>query len=258
MLQGTAGPNVSTKKRQANSSPELSTKTVSSKCFPLDEKKAGAAAVSSRSGIKSGPKGKKSVGDLVEKNKLTAQSVHSSINLPSRTGETRKRAAAATQSRNGLNTFSTNKKSVGGMVEKKRVGTPLLKMSINLPSGAVMSSNTDTAATKPRNGTNFVAKVMKSVGNSVAKRPTSRSLHMSINLPSGAAETSKTASVFGQNIIKKVRSNLPKHNPVALRASTEVLTYPPFGCTYICTVVFLRKYTTFEMVLWLLKIFPLL
>ncbi|BAT86580.1 Protein WVD2-like 7 [Vigna angularis] len=218
---GTADPNVSTKKRQANSSPELSTKTVSSKCFPLDEKKAAAASVSSRSGINSGPKGKKSVGDLVEKNKLTAQSVHSSINLPSRTGETRKRTAAATQSRNGLNTFSTNKKSVGGMVEKKRVGTPLLKMSINLPSGAVMSSNTDTAATKPRNGTNFVSKVMKSIGNSVAKRPTSRSLHMSINLPSGAAETSKTASVFGQNIIKKVRSNLPKHNPVALRASTE-------------------------------------
>ncbi|XP_027914611.1 protein WVD2-like 7 isoform X1 [Vigna unguiculata] len=215
---GAAGPEG---KREANSSPELSTKTVSSKCFPLDERKVAAASVSSRSGINSGPKGKKSVGDFVEKNKLIAHSVHSSINLSSGTGETRKRAAAAIQSRNGLSTFSTNKKSVGGMVEKKRIGSPLLKMSINLPSGAVMPNNTATAATKPRNGTNFIAKVIKSVGNSVGKRPTSRSLHMSINLPSGAAETSKTASVFDQNIIKKVHSNLPKNNPLAMRASTE-------------------------------------
>jgi len=253
MPQGAAGPEG---KREANSSPELSTKTVSSKCFPLDERKVAAASVSSRSGINSGPKGKKSVGDFVEKNKLIAHSVHSSINLSSGTGETRKRAAAAIQSRNGLSTFSTNKKSVGGMVEKKRIGSPLLKMSINLPSGAVMPNNTATAATKPRNGTNFIAKVIKSVGNSVGKRPTSRSLHMSINLPSGAAETSKTASVFDQNIIKKVHSNLPKNNPLAMRASTEVLTYPPFSCTYISISGFLSKYTTFEMVLWLLKIFP--
>ncbi|ESW35710.1 hypothetical protein PHAVU_001G258100 [Phaseolus vulgaris] len=204
--------------REANSSPILSTKTVSSNCSRHDEKNA-AATVPSRSGINRGPKGKKSVGDFVEKNKLTAQSLHMSINLPSGTGETRKRAAVSTQSRNGVNNFSTNKKSVGGLVEKKRIDAPLLKMSINLPSGAGMPSNT---ATKPRNGTNFVSKIMKSVGNSVAKRPTTRSLHMSINLPSGAAEPSKSASVFEKNRIKKVHSNLPKNNPVVLGASTEV------------------------------------
>jgi len=233
MLQVAAGPEVLAlpfEERKADSSPKLSTN--------LDERKA-AAAVPSRSGINSGLKGKKSVPDIVEKNKLTAQSVRMSINLPSGTGETRKRAAESTQSRNGVNNFSTNKKSAGGLVEKKRIGTPLLKTSINLPSGAGMPSNTATAATKPRNGTNFVAKIMKSVGNSVSKRPTTRSFHMSINLPSGAAETSKPSSVLEQNRIKKVHSNLPKNNPVVLlRASTEVLTYPPFVRTYICILGF--------------------
>jgi len=44
MSQGAAGPD---EKKEANSSPELSTKTVSSKCFPLDERKVAAASVSS-------------------------------------------------------------------------------------------------------------------------------------------------------------------------------------------------------------------
>ncbi|CAJ1853139.1 unnamed protein product [Sphenostylis stenocarpa] len=205
---------------EANSSPKLSTKTVPAKCSRLAERKA-AAAGPPKSGIKRGPKGKKSVGDLVEKKKLTAQSLHMSINLPSRTGETRKRTAAATESRNGLNKFSTSKTSVGGLVDKKLIAAPLLNMSNNLPSGAVITSQTPSAATKPRNRINFVTKIMTSVGNSVAKRSTTRSLHMSINLPSGAADTSKTASVFQQNRIKKIHSNLPKSNPVALGASTE-------------------------------------
>lgn len=219
------------KGREVNSSPKLSTKTgVANHSRSFDERK---AAVPPRSGINSGPMGKKSVGGLVEKKRLTAQSVHMSINLPSGTGETRKRTATASQSRNGTNNFSTSKKSVRGLVEKKRITAPSLYMSINLPSGAGMTSKTDTVAAKPRNGINFAAKSMKSVGNSVEKRPTKRSLHMSINLPSGAGETSKTASVLEQNRIKKNHSNIPKNNPGALRTSTKVLTYPLFFCTYI-------------------------
>lgn len=205
------------KGREVNSSPKLSTKTgVANHSRSFDERK---AAVPPRSGINSGPMGKKSVGGLVEKKRLTAQSVHMSINLPSGTGETRKRTAAASQSRNGLNNFSTSKKSVGD--------------SINLPSGAGITSKTATVVTKPRNGINFAAKSLKSVGDSVEKGPTKRSLHMSINLPSGAGETSKTASVLEQNRIKKNHSNIPKNNPGALRTSTKVLTYPLFFCTYI-------------------------
>ncbi|KAG4989970.1 hypothetical protein JHK84_032524 [Glycine max] len=208
------------KGREVNSSPKLSTKTgVANHSRSFDERK---AAVPPRSGINSGPMGKKSVGGLVEKKRLTAQSVHMSINLPSGTGETRKRTAAASQSRNGLNNFSTSKKSVGGLVEKKRITAPSLYMSINLPSGAGITSKTATVVTKPRNGINFAAKSLKSVGDSVEKGPTKRSLHMSINLPSGAGETSKTASVLEQNRIKKNHSNIPKNNPGALRTSTKV------------------------------------
>ncbi|KAH1152644.1 hypothetical protein GLYMA_18G010600v4 [Glycine max] len=211
---------LSVKGREANSSPKLSTKTVVAKhSRSPDERK---AAVLPRSGINSGPKGKKSVGDSVEKKRLIAQSVRMSINLPSGTGETRKRTATASQSRNGTNNFSTSKKSVRGLVEKKRITAPSLRMSINLPSGAGMTSKTDTVAAKPRNGINFAAKSMKSVGNSVEKRPTKRSLHMSINLPSGAGETSKTASVLEQNGIKKNHSNISKNNPGVLRTSTKV------------------------------------
>lgn len=136
-----------------------------------------------------------------------------SINVLSGTGETRKRTAAASQLRNGLNNFSTSKKSVGGLNdEKKRITTPSLYMSINFPSGAGMTSKTATADTKARNRINLGAKIMKSVGDSVEKRPTTRSLHMSINLPSGSGETSKIASVLEQNRIKKNNSNLPRYN----------------------------------------------
>ncbi|KAG4934723.1 hypothetical protein JHK85_049642 [Glycine max] len=212
---------LSVKGREANSSPKLSTKTVVAKhSRSLDERK---AAVLPRSGINSGPKVKKSVGDSVEKKRLIAQSVRMSINLPSGSGETRKRTATASQSRNGTNNFSTSKKSVRGLVEKKRITAPSLRMSINLPSGAGMTSKTDTVAAKPRNGINFAAKSMKSVGNSVEKRPTKRSLHMSINLPSGAGETSKTASVLEQNGIKKNHSNISKNNPGVLQTSTKFL-----------------------------------
>lgn len=234
MLQGAVGQEVltlSVKGREANSSPKLSTKTVVAKhSRSLDERK---AAVLPRSGINSGPKVKKSVGDSVEKKRLIAQSVRMSINLPSGSGETRKRTATASQSRNGTNNFSTSKKSVRGLVEKKRITAPSLYMSINLPSGAGITSKTATVVTKPRNGINFAAKSLKSVGDSVEKGPTKRSLHMSINLPSGAGETSKTASVLEQNGIKKNHSNISKNNPGVLQTSTKVLTYPLFVCTYI-------------------------
>ncbi|TKY47727.1 hypothetical protein E2542_SST29788 [Spatholobus suberectus] len=204
------------KGREVNSSPKLSTKSMAAKhAHSLDEKKP-AAAVPPRSGINSGSNGKKSVGDSVEKKRLTARSL-----LPSGTGETRKRTAAALQSRNGLNNFSTSKKSVGGSAETKRITAPSLYMSINLPSGAGVTSKAATAATKPRNGINLAAKIMQSVGDSVEKRPTTRTLHMSINLPSGAGETSKTASVLEENRIKKIHSNLPKNNPVALWTLTK-------------------------------------
>lgn len=186
------------KGREANYSPELSTETVSQENSPsLDERKDAAAVPTPQSGINNGSKGKKSVsGDSVEKKNLTAQSLRVSINLPSGTGETRKRVAVASRSRNGLNNFSTSKKSVGGLNEKKKITAP--------SSGTGITSKTVTAATKPS------AKSMKSVGHSVEMRPTTRSLHMSISLPSGAGETSKTASMLEQNRVKRLHSNLPK------------------------------------------------
>ncbi|RDX71806.1 Protein WVD2-like 7, partial [Mucuna pruriens] len=222
LVQGNAGKQVSALpvKGEVNSSPKLSTKTVAVKCSgSRDEKKKAAGAVPSRRGMNSGLEYKKSVGNAAEKKRLNARSLHMSINLSSATAETRKKTAAAvSQSRNGLNKISTSKKSVGGSVDKKRITAPSLYMSINLPSGAGITSKT---ATKPRNGLNLTAKIIKSVGDSVEKRSTTRSLHMSINLPSSAGETSKTASVLEQNRNKKVHSNLPKSNPVALRTSTK-------------------------------------
>ncbi|KAK7387559.1 hypothetical protein VNO78_28447 [Psophocarpus tetragonolobus] len=208
------------KGRQVHS-PKLSTKTVAAKhSRSLGERKA-VVAVPPRSGINNDLKGKKSVVDAVEKKRLAAQSLRMSINLPSGTSETLKRQAAASLSRNGLNNFSTSKKSVGVLVDKKRITAPSLYMSINLPSGASITSKTDPAAIKPRNGINFTAKSTKSVRNSVEKRSITSSLRRSINLPSGAGETSKTASVLEQSITKKINSNLPKNNPVALQTSTK-------------------------------------
>nr|KYP75721.1 hypothetical protein KK1_019921 [Cajanus cajan] len=131
---------LSVKGREANSSPELSTETVSQENSPsLDERKDAAAVPTPQSGINNGSKGKKSVsGDSVEKKNLTARS----------TRETRKRVAVALQSRNGLNNFSTttkpsakSMKSVGHSVEK-RPTTRSLHMSISLPSGAGETSKT--------------------------------------------------------------------------------------------------------------------
>ncbi|KAK7306211.1 hypothetical protein VNO77_44137 [Canavalia gladiata] len=198
------------KGRKVITSPKLSTRTRAAKLpHSLDERKA-AAAVPARSGIQDGLRSKKFVGNSVEKKRPTARSLHMSINLPSCTGETSKKIAAASQSRNG--SFSTSKKSVGGTA-KKRITAPSHYMSVNLPSGTSVTSPTATAAVKPRNGINFAAKSMKSVQDSVEKRPTA-----SKAVPD---ETSKTTSVIEQNRIKKIRSNLPKDNPVALRTSTK-------------------------------------
>ncbi|KAL2332701.1 hypothetical protein Fmac_013914 [Flemingia macrophylla] len=160
-------------------SPQSTTKTVVANVEP--------SPVPPRSGINSGPKGKKSVGDSVEKKKLAARSVCVSINLASGTVETHKRMGAASQSRNGLNNFSTSKKSAGGITSK--------------------------TATKPRNGISISGKSMKSVGDSVFKRPTPSSLHMSINLPSIAGETNKTGSLLEQNRVKS--------KPLELRTSMK-------------------------------------
>lgn len=220
---GTAGQEVlglPVKGREVNSSPNLSTKTRAARLpHSLDERKA-AAAVPPRSGVKTGSRGKKSDRNSVEKKILTARSLHMSIHLPSGTGATSKTAAAALQSRNGMDSVSKSKKSVGGSMKGLTVRS--LYKSINLPSGTSETSKTATAAVKPTNGINRASKSMKTVGDSVEKRPTARSLHMSINLPSGAGETSKTASLFEHN--KKVRSNLPsisKHHPLASQTSTE-------------------------------------
>ncbi|XP_027334543.1 uncharacterized protein LOC113849111 [Abrus precatorius] len=209
--------------REENSS-KLSTETMAAKRpHSLDEGKV-AVGVSLSSEIHNGSKGKKSDGDLVEKKRPNARSLRMSINLPSGTGEKCNKVAALSQSRNGLNNFSTSKKSVGGSVDKKRITAPSLYMSNNLPSGTRVTSKTATSAVKPRNGTNFAARSMKSIGDSVEKRPTLRSLnthYMSINLASGLGETSKTTSAIEQNRIKKIHSHLPKDNPLALRTSTK-------------------------------------
>ncbi|XP_057433677.1 uncharacterized protein LOC130726432 isoform X2 [Lotus japonicus] len=129
-----------------NSSPKLSTNSKASKLsHPLDERKASAAVpLPPRNGINCVSKSKKRVGvrDTVEKKRLTAGSLHMSIDLPSGTHESSKTASAALQSRNGLNRFSTSKKSVGGSLEKKRIITPSLSKSINLSSGTGVSSKT--------------------------------------------------------------------------------------------------------------------
>jgi len=229
---------------EVNSAPKSSVKTRPEK-LPLtrDQRKAS-AAVSPRIGIINGlkrensvgiingSKRENSVGDAVVKKKLTARSLHTSINLPSGTAETRKTADAPLRSRNGTNRFSASKNSVGSLVEKKRSTASSLHMSIDVPSGTGISSKTTTAAVKPRNGTDIVAKSLKSIGSSMEKRLTARSLHMSINLPSGAGETRKTSSVIEHNRNKKILSDLPKVHPVAAQTSTQVLTYSLFVRMY--------------------------
>ncbi|XP_061369903.1 protein WVD2-like 7 [Gastrolobium bilobum] len=176
---GTAGEEVLAlplKGKQVNSSEELSNKTraATKLTHSLDKKKA-AASVPPRSGTNCGSKSKKLVGDSAEKKRLTAGSVHMSINLPGGAGEKSKTVAAAVQSRNGINSFSTSKKSVGGSVEKRRITAQSLYKSINLPSSTGVTSKTATAAVKPRNGINHASKSMKSVGDSIEKRPVARS-----------------------------------------------------------------------------------
>lgn len=122
--------------------------------------------------------------------------------------------------RSGINS-PKGKKSVGDLVEKKRLTAQSLQMSVNIPSGTGETSKTATADTIPKSPINLGAKIIKSVGDSVKKRPTTRSLHMSISLPSGAGETSKTAPVLEQNRIRKIHSSLPKNNTSALRTSVK-------------------------------------
>lgn len=197
------------KGREINSSPKSLAKTRAEKLPPFREQRKSSAVVSSRRiGIISGLKCDNSIGGVVEKNRLTARSLHKSISLPSGTGETSKTADAALRSRNATNRFLPSKNSVGSFVENKRLATSSLHMSISVPSGTgVANKTTTTASVKPRNGTNIVAKSLKSIGASMEKRLTSRSLHMSINLSSGAGETTRTA--------------------------TQVLTYPLLVCMYI-------------------------
>ncbi|XP_057433199.1 uncharacterized protein LOC130726011 [Lotus japonicus] len=205
-----------------NSSPKLSTNSKASKLsHPLDERKASAGVPPPpRNGINCVSKSKMRVGvrDTVEKKRLTAGSLHMSIDLPSGTRESSKIASAALQSRNGLNSFSTSQKSVGGSLEKKRIIAPSLSKSINLSSGTGVSNKTATAAVKSGNGISLASKSMKS--DLVEKKSTARSLHMSINLSSGADKRSKTASAFEHNRIKRIACNLPKDRPLALQTST--------------------------------------
>ncbi|KEH35277.1 TPX2 (targeting protein for Xklp2) family protein [Medicago truncatula] len=206
---------------EVNSSPKLSAKTRPEKPpLTCDQRKAS-AAVSPRIGIINGSKRENSVGDAVVKKRLTARSLHTSINLPSGTAETRKTADSPLRSRNGTNRFSASKNSVGSLVEKKRLTASSLHMSIDVPSGTGIASKTTTAAVKPRNGTNIVAKSLKSIGALMEKRLTPRSLHMSINLPSGAGETRKISSVIEHNRNKKIQSDLPKVHPLAAQTSTQ-------------------------------------
>ncbi|KAK7312013.1 hypothetical protein RJT34_10550 [Clitoria ternatea] len=209
------------KGREVNSSQKLSTKTRDGKhSHSLNERKVS-AAVPSSGGINSGSNGKRSFGDSVEEKRLSTRSLRMSINPPSGTGEKRKKPATASRPKNGLSSFSTSKKHVGGLADEKSITAPPIHMSIKLPSGAAVTRKTASAAVKPRNGINFAAKSLKSVGDLVEKRSITRSLHMSINLRSGAAEKSKTASVFEQNRIRRIHSNMPEDNPVALQTSIK-------------------------------------
>lgn len=241
---------------EVNSSPKSSAKTRPGKPPLTRDQRKASAAVSPRIGIINGlkrensvgiingskrensvriingSKRENSVGDAVVKKRLTARSLHTSINLPSGTAETRKTADAPLRSRNGTNRFSASMNSVGSLVEKKRLTASSLHMSINVPPGTGIASKTTTAAVKPRNGTNIVAKSLKSIGAPMEKRPTARSLHMSINLPSGAGETRKTSSLIEHNRNKKIQSDLPKVHPVAAQTSTQVLTYSLFVHVY--------------------------
>lgn len=199
VLQGTADQEIlalPVKGRVVNSSPKSSAKTRAAKVsLSRDERKAAAAVpLPPRNGINRDSKGKNSVGGTVEKKRLTAWSLHTSINLPSGTGEATKTAAAALRSRNGLSSFSTSKKPVGGTVEK-RLTARSLHMSINLLSGTGETSKIAASALRSRNGLNSFSTNKKPVGGSVEKkRLTAQSLHMSINLPSGTGETSKTTT----------------------------------------------------------------
>ncbi|CAL5203732.1 unnamed protein product [Lathyrus oleraceus] len=216
------------KGREINSSPKSLAKTRAEKLPPFREQRKSSAVVSSRRiGIISGLKCDNSIGGVVEKNRLTARSLHKSISLPSGTGETSKTADAALRSRNATNRFLPSKNSVGSLVENKRLATSSLHMSISVPSGTgVANKTTTTASVKPRNGTNIVAKSLKSIGASMEKRLTSRSLHMSINLSSGAGETTRTATQASHDLLSQAPANLPSQGRSCLKSSSTTQSNP--------------------------------
>ncbi|KAL5075887.1 hypothetical protein RYX36_014871 [Vicia faba] len=213
------------KEREITSSPKSLAKTGADKLpHSHDQRKSSAAA--RRIGMISGLKCDNSIGDIVEKKRLTARSLRTSINLPSGTGETSKTADAALRSRNATNRFLPSKNSVGSLVENKRLATSSLHMSINVSSGTGLANKTTTASVKPRNGTNFVAKSLKSIGASIEKRLTARPLSMSINLSSGAGETTRTATQASHDLLNQAPANLPSQGRSCLKSSSTTQSSP--------------------------------
>ncbi|WJX33528.1 hypothetical protein P8452_21727 [Trifolium repens] len=206
-------------RREVNSSPKSSAETKVNKLPHSRDVRKASAALPPRIGINSSSKRENAIGDAVEKKRLTARSLRTSINLPSSTGEASKIANAVLRPRNGMNRISTSKNSVGSLIEKKRSTASSLHMSINVPSGTGIASKLAAAMAKPRNGMNIVPKS--------PSKTTARSLHMSINLSSGADETSKTTSVIEHNRYTKIHCDLPKVHPVTSQTSAKVTANLP-------------------------------
>lgn len=102
--------------------------------------------------------------------------------------DVRKAAAAVPPPpRNIMKIVSKGKNSIiDDAVEKKRLASRSLRMSINLPSSNGETNKTAAVGLQSRNGLNSLSASKKPVGGSVGiKRSTASSLHMSIDVPSG-------------------------------------------------------------------------
>ncbi|OIV97490.1 hypothetical protein TanjilG_11014 [Lupinus angustifolius] len=184
------------KGREVNSSPKLSTKTTMAKLSQSLNKRKDAAALPS---LKSGTTYNKSGRSSFEKMGLTARSLRMSINLPSSTGKGNNTAAAAEQTRIGVNGILKSKKSDRNSFEDAGLTARSLRMSINLPPGTGKGNKIAATAEQTRNGVNRVLKSKNSHRNSFENAGlTARSLHMSIDLPPGTGKGNKIASAAEQ------------------------------------------------------------